>query len=145
MSDQNPYAAPSVNPAVDSLDDQFRIRLEPRDHVRANTIIKEAGQFWLAIILCLFCSAIGAVLIPIWYTVRLLQWNGLAKKYPELLATGVPPKSMQAKFKSAQWKLITGLVVGSIILVLMVLYVISFLAFDPRFSPAANMGMGCGW
>ena len=121
MSEQNPYASPSVSAPVDPLE-EFRIRLDGPDHAKAEAIIKDAGQFWLAMIICLFCSLIGAIIIPIWYTVRLLQWSRLSKKYPALMAADVPRKTFQKKFQSSQWKLITGLVFGLVILSLLALY-----------------------
>lgn len=135
MSEENPYAAPSASPKSDVLDEDYRIRLEARDHQKAEAIIKDAGQFWLAIIICIACSILGAIIIPIWYTVRLIQWNGLAKKYPALLASDVPAKSMQARFKSSQWKLITGVVAGLIIMFCFVASYIVFLFLTPTLIP----------
>lgn len=131
MSDQNPYAPPTPSQAVE----HSGIVLEPNDRKKVEAIIKDAGQFWLAIMLCIFCSAIGAIIIPVWYLVRLLQWNGLARKYPELANQNVPPGSVQDKFKSSQWKLIVGLVVGITIFFGMIAYIIVF------WVVAANRGL----
>ena len=130
MSEENPYAAPSASPKSDVLDEDYRIRLEARDHQKAEAIIKDAGQFWLAIII----SILGTIINPIWYTVRLIQWNGLAKKYPALLASDVPAKSMQARFKSSQWKLITGVVAGLIMFCCVASYIV-FLFLTPTLIP----------
>jgi hypothetical protein len=70
------------------------------------------------------CSAIGSIIVPFWYLARLLQWNRLAKKYPDLMLSGAPAGSIQAKFQSSQWKLIVGMVVGGCIFALFVLYII---------------------
>ena len=123
MSDQNPYASPTPSQGAE----QSTIKLDPKDRKKAEVIIKDAGQFWVAIILCILCSGIGAIIIPIWYLVRLLQWNRLAKKYPDLVSQHVPPGSIQAKFKASQWKLIVGLVVGGVIFLLVLAYL--FLVF----------------
>ena len=114
MTEPNPYAAPTSPAKVNS--DVGSIVLDPKDRKKAEAIVKDAGQFWLAIILCIFCSINGALLIPIWYTVRFLQWNSMAKKYPALVAAGAPAGSFPAKFKSSQWKLIVGIVIGVVIL-----------------------------
>ena len=123
MSEENPYASPSVNPPVDPLE-EYRIRLDGRDQKKAEAVVKDAGQFWLAIILCVFCSGLGSIIVPIWYTARLMQWSRLANKYPDLMAADVPKKSFQAKFQSSQWKLITGLIFGCFVLGLVMLYVV---------------------
>lgn len=110
------------------MGDQLPFAIDPADRKKLDTVIKDAGQFWIAIVLCLLCSAIGAIIIPFWYMARLIQWNGLAKKYPDLLVEGAPTGSIQAKFRSAQWKLIVGMVVGGCIFVLLFLYVVLVIA-----------------
>ena len=114
MSEQNPFASPPVIPPVKPVDDEFLIGLEERDRKKAEGVIKEAGTAWI-VILCIPCCVFAAFTIPL-YSIRLMQWNELTLKYPQLLASDVPRKSFQAKFKSARWKLITGLVVSSLIL-----------------------------
>ena len=111
MTEQNPYATPTY---TEPKSEFVPINLDPKDRKKAEAVIKDAGQFWLAIVLCFVCSAIGALIVPIWYLIRLLQWHSLAGKYPELLAEGVPSSSIQAKFKSSQWKLIVGMAVGAV-------------------------------
>ena len=128
MSEENPYASPPVNAPVDPLE-EFRIRLDGPDHVKAEAIIKDAGQFWVAIILCVLCSLIGPIIVPIWYTVRLVQWNRLSNKYPDLMVAHVSRGTFQAKFQSAQWKLITGLVFGYLMLGLLTLYFVGAIFF----------------
>ena len=132
MSDQNPYAAPASSLNSESPDEQFRIRLDGQDHVRAIAIITEANQFWVAMLLSTFCVVFGSIIILIWYGVRLLQWSRLAKKYPELLATNPPPKSMQARFQTSRWKLITGIIFGAVILSIMALGVLSLFFSAPQ-------------
>ena len=119
MTEQNPYATPIETEADPKA---VPIKLEPKDRKKVETVIKDAGQFWLAIILCILCSGIGAFIVPIWYLVRLVQWNSIARKYPELLFQPVPPNSIQARFQSSQWKLIVGLVFGCVVLVFVLLY-----------------------
>jgi len=131
MTDQkpNPYAAPA-SPELGNLDPDS-IVLEPKDLKKAEAVVKDAGQFWLAILLCTLCSVIGGLIIPIWYTVRLLQWNRLAKKYPALVADGAPQGSFRSKFKSSRWKLIVGMVVGAAILALVVTNLLIFISIPP--------------
>lgn len=118
MTEQNPYATPTSN----DVRDHFPIELDPKDRKKVEAVIKDAGQFWLAIILCIVCSAICAIIIPIWYLVRLLQWNALGTKYPALMAPGVPANTIQAKFQSSQWKLIVGMLVGGVVFAFVILY-----------------------
>ena len=132
MPEQNPYAAPASARNSESPDEQFRIRLDGRDHVRAIAIITEANQFWVAMLLSTFCVVFGSIIILIWYGVRLLQWSRLAKKYPELLATNPPPKSMQARFQASRWKLTIGIVFGLIIISIMAVGLLSIIFTAPH-------------
>lgn len=119
MTDNNPYAAPVVNVPGPHRGPS----LPPEDLKKIESIVKDAGQFWLALILCLFCSGIGGLIVPIWYTVRLLQWGKFSKRYPELMASNAPAGSLPAKFRSSQWKLIVGLAFGCFMLFLTAVYV----------------------
>jgi len=125
MNHDNPYAPPTTAgaPIGGQSNHPFPFVTDPADRLKLEAVIKDAGQFWVAIALCIFCSAIGAIIIPFWYLARLLQWNRLAKQYPDLMLSGAPPGSIQAKFQSSQWKLIVGMVVGGCILALFVLYI----------------------
>lgn len=118
MSNHNPYSAPTVTKSIEPA-----IKMAPADKKKLEIIIKDAGQFWLAIILCIFCSAIAAILIPIWYAVRLSQHSKLAKKYPALNNPSAPPKSVPKKFQAARTKLIIGMVCGGVILLMLAAYV----------------------
>ena len=119
MSEDNPYASPASSDAAP----QPELQLEAADQKKIVAIVKDAGQFWLAIFVCLVCSGIGGLIIPIWYLVRLLQWSKFAKKYPALVNSNAPTGSLPAKFRSAQWKLIVGLVFGCLIFLLLLAYV----------------------
>ena len=114
MSEQNPYASPPVIPPTDPVDEASQLGIDDFDRAKADRIIKEAADVWVVIIFCIPCCFFGALVVPL-YAVRLNQWNYLAQKYPELLASNPPRKSFQAKFKAARWKLITGLVCCSVI------------------------------
>lgn len=122
MPPPNPYASPvGVGPVVDSHG------LPPDAVSKAEAIIKDAGQFWLAIIICICCSAIGALIIGPWYLVRLLQWNTLSSTYPYLQQSG-PPNSLAARFQGAKIKLIIGMASGVVILgFYALLFIVSFL------------------
>ena len=115
MSEQNPYAPPSVIAPVDPLGDESSIKLDDSDQKRVNAIIQDAGQFWMATILCIVCVVIGLPLMAAWYAMRLWQWNRLAEKYPKLLASNAPRKSIQAKFQAARWKMIAGLITVAVV------------------------------
>ena len=111
----NPYAPPqaAIAAASPAIPDQSKIE----------AVIKDAGQFWLAILLCIFCSGLGAIIIGPWYFVRLLQWNSLAKAQPMLLDPQVPHGSMAQRFQSAKWKLIVGISFGALMFFLTMLYI----------------------
>ena len=116
-SKPNPYQAPHAVPAL-PLGTGADVALPEKDLKKANAIIKDAGQFWLAGILCIFCALIGAVIVPIWYSIRLFQWHGLRKRFPALMNIDAAPGSLSKKFQSAQWKLIVGLAIGCVIFLL---------------------------
>jgi len=94
---------------------------------KLEAVIKDAGQFWLAIILCLICNGVGSLLIGPWYIARLRQWSNLKKKYPALM-NPAPPKTLQSKFQSAQWKLIVGISFGGAMLLFVIFYLIVTIA-----------------
>jgi hypothetical protein len=121
MQPSNPYAPP---PATGTVSDQLPFVIDPADKKKMEAVMKDAGQFWLAIVLCILCGAIGSLIIPFWYLARLIQWNALAKKYPALTMHGAPEGSIQANFKSSQWKLIVGMVVGGVIFLFLLLYIV---------------------
>ena len=115
-TDPNPYAAPQLDPTAPAESNPDLKRIE--------AVIKDAGQFWLAILLCIFCSGLGAVIIGPWYLVRLLQWHSIAKTQPMLLDQNAPRGSLAQRFQSARWKLIAGICFGGLMLVLTVVYVV---------------------
>ncbi|MCA9248911.1 MAG: hypothetical protein KDA42_17410 [Planctomycetales bacterium] len=112
----NPYTAPqadsmpSLSPAPENID--------PAQLKKIQAIIKDAGQFWLAILMCFFCGAIGPIIIGPWYLVRLIQWNSLAREEPLLLDPNVRQGSIAQKFQAAKIKLILGMSFGALIFVL---------------------------
>ena len=126
MSSDNPYAPPA-----EAVPAAYRPpKLDAADHKKVEAIVKDAGQFWLAIILCMLCCGIGAPLIVlVWYLIRLLQWNKFAKKYPELTIPNAPPGSLPARFQSSKWKLIVGIGFGCAFFALLFAWV----AFDMFF------------
>jgi len=106
----NPYAPPKPLPA-----ERTGVNRGDFDAVtfkKIEAIIKDASQFWIAIILCFVCSALGLVLIGPWYLVRLLQWNSIARTHPKLIVPNAPPNSLEQRFQSAKIKLIIGLCFG---------------------------------
>ncbi len=106
----NPYA-PTVSTTVADASG-----VDPVLLTKVNAIIKDAGQFWIAMVLCLLCSAFGSLIIGIWYAVRLMQWNAIAKSQPLLMDPNAAPGSVAAKFQGAKTKLIIGMVFGIVIL-----------------------------
>ena len=115
----NPYASTSMPTESNSIP----AGVDPALLAKINAIVKDAGQFWLAMILCLCCSALGSVIIGIWYAVRLMQWNAIANSQSWLMVPNAPSGSLQAKFQGARTKLIIGMVFGFVILFLLFAYV----------------------
>jgi hypothetical protein len=114
----NPYAATSVPTESNNIP----AGVDPVLLAKINAIVKDAGQFWLAMILCLCCSALGSVIIGIWYTVRLMQWNAIANSQSWLMVPNAPAGSLPAKFQGAKTKLIIGMVFGFVILFLLLAF-----------------------
>jgi hypothetical protein len=123
----NPYA-----PTPTALGTEQAVPMDEATRAKFNAIIKDANQFWIAILLCLLCSGIGSVIIGIWYLVRLLQWNSMGKAFPLLMIESPPPGSMAAKFQAAKVKLIVGLVVGIVMLFLVFIYIVGLVVFSIR-------------
>ncbi len=124
MPEPNPYSTPAVQPDIVAAPSD----IDPVDQKKMDAVIKDANQFWLAILLCFLCSAIGAILIPFWYFVRLRQWTALSRKYP-LLMTESQPGSLAAKFQACQWKLIAGIVVGAVVMLMLITFILLPLLF----------------
>jgi hypothetical protein len=125
---QNPYASPQadVTYASEAYADQATLR-------KIEAIIKDAGQFWLAILMCIFCTGLGAIIIGPWYFVRLIQWNSIARAQPMLLDPAVPRGSLAQRFQSARIKLIIGISFGALIFLLgFLLFVLFVMAMASR-------------
>lgn len=115
MTEPNPYAAPTSEPAFAAPEG-----IDPASVRKIEAIIKDAGQFWLAILLCMVCTGFGAIIIGPWYFVRFLQWNSLARDQPALLTPGAPRGSLVQRFQSAKTKLVAGMGFGAFVLLLLV-------------------------
>jgi hypothetical protein len=113
----NPYA-----PTPTPIGTEYAVPMDAATLKQFDAIVKDANQFWIAILLCLLCSGIGSVLIGVWYLSRLVQWNSMSKAYPLLMVENPPPGSMAARFQAAKAKLIIGLVVGIVLLFLILAY-----------------------
>jgi hypothetical protein len=113
----NPYAAPQAPPSAAP-----ETAVDPASLKRIEAIIKDAGQFWLAILMCFFCTGLGAVIIGPWYLVRLVQWNAIARGQPMLLDPNVPRGSLARRFQSAKTKLIIGIAFGAVTLLLAIVF-----------------------
>ena len=120
MSDgpTNPYAPISTPFATD-----MPVPMDNPTRAKLDAIIKDANQFWIAILLCIFCSGFGSLIIGIWYWVRLVQWNAMARTHPLLMAENSPPDSLAGKFQRAKVKLIVGLAIGAVMLLLLFAYI----------------------
>ena len=123
MSNQNPYAPP-ISPLPEPPSDPAPIEFEPKDHRKIRALVSDANGFWLAIPMSILCYGCGAFALPIWYSMRLLQWRSFANKYPALLADGVPRDSIQAKFKASLWKLTLGITVGGLLFLVIAVFLL---------------------
>lgn len=133
----NPYAAPvtgdATGPAIGAPSN-----IDPPSLKKIEAIIKDAGQFWLAIIMCIVCSALGSIIIGPWYLVRFLQWRTIAREQPMLLDPNVPRGSVAQRFQSAKIKLIIGMSFGALIFMLVgLLFIVSFAGALAANSPPA--------
>ena len=118
----NPYASPVTDSQVAS-----QVSIDPAALKKIEAIIKDAGQFWLAILICILCSALGSIIIGPWYLVRFLQWNSMAQAQPMLLDPNAPRGSLAQRFQSAKIKLIIGMSFGALIFLLVtLLFAVSF-------------------
>jgi hypothetical protein len=118
-SDQtNPYAPISTPIGTD-----LPVPMDNNTRAKLDAIIKDANQFWIAILLCIICSGVGSLIIGIWYLVRLLQWNAMAKAHPLLLVENPPPGSIAANFQGSKAKLIVGMVFGALMIFLVFAYI----------------------
>ncbi|EGF26008.1 hypothetical protein RBWH47_01203 [Rhodopirellula baltica WH47] len=134
MSD-NPYAAGNV---IDSASNVGPGGLSPEVVKKTEAIIKDARQFWLAIILCFFCSGIGLIIICPWYLIRLLQWRSLAKQHPFLTEPNAPTGSLPKRFQSAKLKLILGIVFGLLTFVVLIGLLLPAISAAREAAEAAN-------
>jgi uncharacterized integral membrane protein len=116
---RNPYAAPVAVSAMPVTHASY----DPAGLRRIQAVTKDAGQVWLAILMGFVCTALTWVLICPWFAYRLHSWNRLSREYPQLLAPGAAPGSIEAKFQRARVELITGLVVGVVMLLLFVVLI----------------------
>jgi len=103
------------SPSRDDFDDDSgndRISIDEATRQKIEAVIKDAGQFWLAIVFCFICSAAGFVIIGPWYWIRLRQWHSLAAKYPILLSSRPHYDSMAGRFQRSKAKLQLGMWFG---------------------------------
>jgi len=120
----NPYASPQAeSTAASPFSVSPQGNIDPALLGKIEAIIKDAGQFWMAILLCFLCSGVGFVLIGPWYAVRLLQWNSIAQAQPMLLDPNAPRGSLAQKFRSAKTKLIIAMSFGAVILLAVMAFI----------------------
>ena len=120
MEDHSPNPYTPAAPVGDSTAGPA-ITLSAQSQRKLDSVLKDAGQFWLAMILCVVCTSIGILIILPWYGVRLTQWSHLAKQYPELMAPNAPAGSLPRQFQAARIKLLVGIVFGAVMLVLVII------------------------
>lgn len=127
MDRPNPYSPPMSNygPPRQGF-------VDPGTVQKAEAIIKDAGQFWLAILMCIFCSALGSIIIAPWYLVRLLQWNSLATRQPMLVDPNVPKGSLAQRFQAAKIKLILGICFGGVAFLISLVTILVLIGSQPR-------------
>lgn len=132
MSNFNPYDP--LRGETDPRADQSRGSLSAADLKKAEAIVKDANQFWLAILATIFCSGLGVILIVPWYSIRLIQYRNIATKYPVLLTQEPPPASLADRFQRSKWKLLTAIIVGVFMLftfALLLVFLLMLVAITP--------------
>ncbi len=112
----NPYASPQTE-STPLWEESY----DAADVKKMQAIIKDAGQFWLAIAMCVLCGGTGAIVVGPWYLFRFMQWRSMAKAYPILLDRDALRGSVAQEFRSAKIQLIIGMTVGALILLLVLL------------------------
>lgn len=104
----------------------------PEVIAKAEAIIKDASQFWLAIVVCLFCSAIGFLIIGPWFLFRLLQHNSLGRKHPNLIVPNSIAGSLEQRFQKAKTGLMIGVGVSVVTLLVMVAGILAMIFLSPQ-------------
>jgi hypothetical protein len=120
---QNPYASPQADSTFAS-----QAHADQATLTKIEAIIKDAGQFWSAILMCIFCTGLGAIIIGPWYLIRLIQWSSIARAQPMLLDPNVPRGSLAQRFQSARTKLIIGMSFGALVFLLVLLLLVAAMA-----------------
>lgn len=119
----NPYMPPTSDPGLGSS--PMPGSADPATMKKIEAVLKDAGQFWLAIVLCCICTGWGMLIIGPWYLVRLIQWSTLGREQPWLMDRNAPPGSLPRRFQAAKIKLIIGLVFGAVMVGVMIIVVVS--------------------
>ena len=119
----NPYAVPQTDFTYDA-----QVNVDRATLAKIEAIAKDAGQFWLAILMCLLCVGVGSLIIGPWYLVRLIQWSSVAQRQPQLLDPHAPHGSLARRFQSAKVKLAIGICFGAVVFVLAFLGLVATLA-----------------
>ncbi|MEM7317120.1 MAG: hypothetical protein AAF497_28635 [Planctomycetota bacterium] len=109
----NPYAASGITSSSN-----VAIVQDPAIIQRAETVIKDAGQVILAVLIGFVCTGLAAFIIGPFYVYRLYSWNRLAEECPALLSPGAPQGSLEQRFQAAKGKLIVGVVIGCVLFVM---------------------------
>ena len=126
-SDQsNPYSTPQTDSAATPQGE-----VAPGSVQKIEAIIKDAGQFWLAILMCIVCTGLGALIIGPWYLVRLVQWHAIARAQPMLVDPNALRGSLARRFQTAKIKLVIGMSFGALIFFLVALLVLASLVPGP--------------
>jgi hypothetical protein len=131
----NPYLSPTT---TDSFAQNNALGIPPADLKKIEAVIKDARQFWLAILLSFLCSIIGFLLIGPWYVIRLVQWSRLSGKYPALMTPNPPHGTLEQRFQSSRWKLIVGLVAGLMFFILIGLLMLASIGASLQVAPPGN-------
>ncbi len=104
----NPYAAPQVESEADIGDDGKPIAMGIDVEKKVKAIIRDAKQFWIAIICCFLCTPIACAVVIPWYFNRLKDWSKMAEADPKLVQKDSPYGATAKQFRSAKTKLKIG-------------------------------------
>lgn len=125
MAADNPYQPPVfADGGMQSTNlSEVDFRVSPEDLKKAEALINEGEQFWVAIVATIFNPLLGILLLGPRNFFLYLQWQTLAARYPVLTASDSVRGSLPDKFLKAKLKLQICMSIGVVLLLLILLFV----------------------
>ena len=108
------------------------IDIDPATVAKIEVIIRDAREWWAAVLLCVCLVGVGALIIGAWYLMRFVQWRKMAHQHPMLLNPDAPRNSLGQRFQAAQTSLLIGMSVGWLVWFLILVVIILAFALAPE-------------